>query len=373
MQLDEHPYFVKWTDPQTGIASYILNERVAPIQQGFYFTNPSISKDEKWLWFYAAFPPGDRKTLGVVSLDPANPFIRHYPQAQFTGASPMLDDDGTAVFFTMGDSVYRMTLDGETRVVCTLDPDYIKRRPLTRLATHLTRSADGKYFLLDGQLADFWFIALGDIETGGVKVLHEFGRHYNHAQFSTTDPKLFLIAQDWWIDRASGNYFPYEQRIWLMDTEQTIFEPLLLSDWYGHGTMASHEWWSADGLICWTDYATGVYECEVKFSGPREKVHVWRGPLCHSHCDPTRRYWCADESPYKWDKQPCEIKFYDRERGREIDIVTAMPKPPMGRNPYHLDPHPYFSPQGTYVAYTTTVRGLADIAVTPVAGVLAQM
>lgn len=371
MNLDRHPFFQRWADPQTGVVSYILDRRVAPIQQSFYFTNPSLSPDEKWLWFYTIFPPGDRNTLGVVSLDPDNPLIRHFPQAQFTEASPLVDDDGS-ILFAMRNHVYRLTLDGETQVVCTLDPDYIKRRPLARLATHLTRSADGKYLLLDGELANFWFVALGDLATGEVKVLHEFGRCYDHGQFSPVDPKLFSLAEDWWIDNTSGQYFIYEQRTWLMDTEQTRFEPLLVDGWYGHGSAPSHEWWSQDGWMCWTDYQKGVYECDIT-RRPWEAVLVWPGPLCHSHCDATRRYYCADESPYKWEKQPCRIIFYDRARGKELDIVSAMPKPPMGRNPYHLDPHPQVSPRGTYVVYTTVVRGTADVALAPVAGVLERM
>ncbi len=371
MTLDEHPYFERWTDPQSGVVSYILNERVAPVQMGFYFTNPSISKDEKWLWFYTAYPPGDRKTLSVVSLE--KPFIRHYPNAQFTSASPMIDDYGDAIYFCIREGVYRMTLDGEIKEICTLSPDYIKRRPLKRLATHLTRSADGKYFLLDGELANFWFVALGDIATGEVRILHEFGRHHNHGQFSPTNPKLFSLAQDWWVDAISGQYFPFDQRIWLMDTEQTMFEPLIPSHWFRHGTQACHEWWSPDGWVCWVDYEKGVYECDVTAPGPRQAVHVWQGPLCHAHCDAARRYFCADESPYKWDRQPCQIRFYDRPQGKEINIVSAMPKPPMPRGSYHLDPHPHFSPQGTYVVYTTMVRGKVDVALTPVAGILARM
>ena len=88
--LSQHPYFVPWTDPETGVVSYLLARRVAPLQQSFYFVNASVSPDEQWLWFYTAFPPNAQKTLGIVSLDPGNPSIQHYAQAGFTGASPMV-------------------------------------------------------------------------------------------------------------------------------------------------------------------------------------------------------------------------------------------------------------------------------------------
>ena len=95
--LGAHPHFERWVDPESGIESYILSERVAPLQQSFYFVNSSVSPDENWLWFYAAFPPNRQKVLGSVSLDPSNPEITLYPQAGFSGASPMIAPTSDAV------------------------------------------------------------------------------------------------------------------------------------------------------------------------------------------------------------------------------------------------------------------------------------
>ena len=369
--LSTHPYFEPWIDPETGITSYLLNERVAPVQQSFYFVNPSVSPDEKWLWFYTAFPPNRQKTLGVVSLDPDNPLIMHYPQGGFTSGSPMVAPESDAIYFCMRNHVYKMSLDGEVEVACTLDEAYIDHRNHNRLATHLTMSADRKYLLLDGDMGNFWWIGIGDLETGQVKVLQEFGSHHNHAQFSPTDPNLFITPEDWWRDKTSGKYFPYDHRLWLMDIDQTRYEPVRPKDWdCGHTSAASHEWWSQDGLICWNDYRIGTFECDPY---TLQATHVWQRSLCHAHCSSDRRYWCADDSPYEWDRRPCEIRFYDRETDRETHIVTAMPKPPMPRGSYHLDPHPQFSPQDGWIVYTTTVRGMVDVALTPLQGVLARL
>ena len=79
--LNQHPHFERWMDPESGIESFILKERVAPVQQSFYFTNSSISADEQWLWFYTAFPPNRQRMLGVVSLDPGNPVIEYPTKA----------------------------------------------------------------------------------------------------------------------------------------------------------------------------------------------------------------------------------------------------------------------------------------------------
>src|SRR3712207_942854 len=103
--LTDHPHFTPWTDPESGVESFILTERVAPLQQSFYFTNPSVSPDERWLWFYTAFPPAPYKCLAVVSLDPARPLIRHFPAAAFTTVSPMVAPEGDAVYFCSGNAV----------------------------------------------------------------------------------------------------------------------------------------------------------------------------------------------------------------------------------------------------------------------------
>jgi hypothetical protein len=362
--LKQHPYFEPWTDPVSGVESFILSERIAPIQQSFYFTNPSVSADEKWLWFYAAFPPNRQRMLGAVSLNPEKPEIQLLPQAGFTCASPMVAPEGDAAFFCEGSSVYKVRLDGSTDVVCTVPKEYIGGRHFARIATHLTLSADGKYLLLDGDLGNFWWVGIGDIATGEVTILKEFGQHHNHAQFSPTDPKLFVIPEDWWYDKYSGRYFPYDHRLWLMDIDQTRYEMVRPKDWdSGHTANASHEWWSKDGMLCWNDYGRGTYECDAY---TLEATHVWQRPLCHAHCNSDRKLWCADQNPYEWDNKPLEILFFNRDRNVEIQIVSAMPKPPVPRDMYHLDPHPQFSPKDSWVVYTTTVRGTVDVALTPV-------
>lgn len=372
--LDDHPFFERWEDPESGIVSHVLTERVAPIQQTFYFTNASVSPDERWLWFYAVFPPNDRRTLGVVSLDPGEPVIKHFPQAGFTGASPMVAPEGDAVYFCVGSGVYKMDLAGKIDVVCALTKEQVRYRHFSRIATHLTLSVDGKYFLLDGDLGNFWWVGLGDVQTGEVRILKEFANHHDHAQFSPIDPDLFLIPEDHWNDKITGQRFHLDHRLWLMDVNGTRFEPMFPKAWSKDSWNASHEWWAKDGMVCWIDFQQGAFEANPD---TLELENVWNRPLCHAHCSADRRYWCADENPYKWETQPVEILFYDRRRKRETAIVSAMPRPPVdmnlhrldppycSRDTYHLDPHPHFSPRETWVTYTTTVRDHVDVALCP--------
>lgn len=365
MDLARHPYFSEWIDPQSGVKSYVLTKKLAPLQQSFYFTNSSFSADEKYLWFYAGYPPSPISTriLGVVSLDADNPFMQVFPQTAFLDCSPLVTPEGDGVYYFQGTGVWLFRLDGTVEQVCAIDSNYLAGRYLFRGATHLTLSADGKKLLIDGQVGNRWFIATGDVETGKVEIINEFPRMYNHAQFSPTDPKLFSMAQDWWYDPITGRHTMFDQRIWVMDTDKTFCYPILPKEWFGHGSNPCHEWWSKDGKLCWTDYDIGAFRFDVK---TEEKEHIWKRSLCHTHCDSTGRYWCADQSPYHWAKVPCQVLFYDAVTQKETAIASGLPLPPWPRQAYHIDPHPQFSPTDRYVVYTTTVADGVTLALCPV-------
>lgn len=365
IDLSRHPYFEPWRDPETGVLSYVLTQRVAPVQQSFYYTNPSLSADQRWLWLYTSFPPGPARSLAAVSLDPDQPRIVHFPAAQFQAASPCVSDDGDSCWFACRDGVWLQTIDApQPDCRYQLPRDFVGARPVHRVATHLTLSADRGLILLDGHVGAHWFVAVAERQTGQVRILKEFATNTNHAQFSPTDPNLFMLADDHWHDPASGRFFHYNLRTWLMTVDQTLYQPLQPRQWRGHGHDPCHEWWDAQGRVCWVDYTQGVYRCPPQCDAEPELI--WPRPLCHAHCDAAGRFWCADQSPYTWDKTPCQVLFFDHQTGRETAIASGLPQPAVDRGMYHIDPHPQFSPQGDFIVYTTTVRGMVDVALTPV-------
>src|SRR5210317_1554211 len=83
------------THADSGITSYVLKPKVAPVQEAFYFVNESMTSDERYLWFYCAFPPSGSaaagRSLGVVDFRFGE--VRHFPDTQFGEASPYVDVD----------------------------------------------------------------------------------------------------------------------------------------------------------------------------------------------------------------------------------------------------------------------------------------
>ena len=370
LRLEDHPYFTPFTDPQSGVTSFILTERIAPIQQAFYFTNYSVTDDGKYMWFYCSFPPSTNQTLGVVCLDAEAPFIRHYPQAAFDSASPLIRPDGKGVYFCVRDEIHTIDLDGSTRLIAALPKEFTRNRHVFSMATHLTISADGVYLLFDCQVGGSWAVGQAEIATGEIEIFHTFARRYNHLQASPVDPELFLLDQDWFYDVISGEHFNFDQRIWLMDTKGKRFEPLLPDHWYQHNSRDCHDFWAKDGHLCWVDYDHGAYECDII---SREITHVWKRPLCHAHTSTDRRYWVADQDPYQWnDITPCEVIFYDRQSNREINIYSALPASGLPRL-YHFDPHPAFTPDDRFIVCSTTAGGNLDISLTPVENILSRI
>ena len=325
--LSKHPFFEKWVDPVSGVKSFILKERVAPVQMSFYFVNSSISPDGEYLWFYVGFPPCQERFLAYVRLNPKKTEIKFFPQGLFWGESPMISPDSSGVYYMSHKNLCFINPAGETKIIGSIPEDYIANRYLFRSATHLTLSCDGEWFLTDGQVGDVCFIALIHAKTGDFKLLHEFPYFHDHSAFSPINPKQFICPRDWRRNAYTGKYEWMESRLWVMDIDQTYYRSLCPDLWEGHGVNTAHEWWSKDGKICFVDYENGIFEVDPDTS---ERNHIWKRPICHAHCNSNRTLFCGDQTPYFWNNdQALELLFFNKNTGKEKHIVSAMPPPPM--------------------------------------------
>ena len=379
IDFEKLPYFEEFVDPESGVKSYILKQDQAKCTQGFYFTNQSMSADQKYLWMYCFFPPLRQRCLGVVSLDPENPFVRVFKEVGFYDATPLVAPEGDKVYFVEGGygpgcsfsaMVCTVDVNGNVEKFAQMDSEYLGGRVVLRFGTHLTISADGKDMLIEGFAGSIGFVSLLDMETRKFRVINEFMNHHDHGQFSPVDPELFLIDQDSWNDPNSGKHLVFHNRMWLCDRAGTRFEPVLRQSWFAHdGSKICHDFWSFDGYICWIDYEKGAYEMHPE---TREMHHIWKHPLCHAHCNADRSLWVADQTPYEWAERPCRVIFFNRATEKTVDIYSALPEPFCGRGKWHIDPHPQFTPDGNYIVSTTTVHNQVAISITPVEQLLEQ-
>jgi hypothetical protein len=369
--LPEHsPLFVPWTEPDSGITSYLLKEHYTPFQQAFYFTNSNVTADGAYIWFYASYPPSPGQCLGVIDMVKGE--VRIYPETRFVSESPWIDPVTGEVYWAIDANIYRRGPKAEDK------PQLVGYLPkstfgssIRRITTHLTRSADGKSLNLDVIAGDTWHLSTMEIESGKLEVWQSFPVCYKHAQFSPVDSNMIMIAQDHWEDIKTGESFGYKNRIWLIRKGE-MAQPLFKDDLGKNVHRHCHEWWAHDGKGIWfVDYDHGTEYYNLTTG---EHVNVWPNGTCHSHSSTDDKFLTGDIGTYQWAESPVKVAFYNTLTRKEIAIVSHMPAPPevTKRGFFHAHPHPQFVLNDTYIAYTTTVRGTLDYAMVPVADLIAR-
>ena len=390
----EGPLFTPWVDPQSGVQSYLLTERVAPLQQSFYFVNPSTSDDGRYYWFYCAFPPGGNANQGrsLAVADFRDEHIHHFPETTFTDASPVVDTRTGEAYWCAGLEIWKRRPEPQAKaeIVNCFPEELARNRRPWRLATHLTFSADRKALNLDVEIGGEWFVGHIPLDGGKFVLWEKFDRCYNHAQFSPTDPSLQLIAQDHSVNPLSGETTRYENRLWTIrrgGKAKPIFPARIAAQpciregnpHYANDVshtitdgraMLGHEWWGSDGRHIWyVHYGCGIERIQL---GQNVPELVWPHPsLSHAHADAAGQWLVADNIPPN-DPASHKILFRNLETGREVNIVSRLPEVPRALARYHVHPHPQFCLQDRFICYTTNVRGVVDVAFVQVEELVAR-
>ena len=372
IDLAGHPWFEPWRDPQSAVTSYVLTERVAPMQRAMYHTVRSTSGDGRWLWFTAIFPPSKHFCLAAACLDPRDLSIRYFPHCPITplGGNPLVFPEGDRAYVVVEDAVYLQPVDGRPQIV--VRPELPARGHLFRLCTHLSLSCDGRQFVFDSHIGNAFYLTLIDRGGGHTRLLKRFFHNHHHALFSPVDPDLILVGQGPWTDPITGQRGDEDLRAWIMSTDGARYEAIM-PDIYSRGPRAAlHEFWTPDGMVGWCSRRDGVFETDVHLPpSERRRVRVWGRGMTHAHCNGDRTLYCGDTNPYEWSPDvPCGVWFFNRTTGAEVAIATGLPYPESipfrEKRAYHFDPHPSFTADGRHVVYTTTVFGRLDVAMTPV-------
>ena len=370
------PLFTSWHHPATGVTSHVLTRRVAPVQQSFYYTHPSFSDDGRHLWLRCNFhPEGGRHSTQVLAVaDLHDNEVRVYPETQFPAESVMVDATNGDIYWTNQLDVWkRGPRPAHPAVRVGSFPSELAVGRLALLATHPTFSADRRSLNIDARfiLRDGTPVChIGELPLDGTpfRLWQKIeGLYLDHGLFSPVDPELQIIAHEYWQDHGHLKPFdgstPYH-RIWLIRRGQKA-EPLLREPVSHSG----HEWWSADGRHIWyLHYGVGVKKVSLS---TREETLVWPGHFAHAHASRCGRYLVADrmDRPSPAD---CNVFFFDTLTGKSVEIVNRGPLAPHLTQCGHLHPHPQFCLHDRYICYTTTIHDRVDVALTPVADLIAR-
>lgn len=359
----DSPLFQTHTDQESGVVSYVLTHRVAPVQQGFYFVNSGWSDDGRYLWLYCAFPPSPGHSLAVIDFQ--QQAVTHCPETAFNHASPMVLPGSGEILWTSGAGLWRRSPEpGQPAEMLNRIPaDWIGQRGVGRGATHLTRSPDGREVFIDAAVGyQAWFGTM-PLDGGEFQLWHRFDRNYNHAQFSPVDGDLALFAQEHHSDPLTGLRFNITDRMWVIRRGQPP-RPI-----FPEPTVLTHEWWHPSGQKVWCirgfgdEQGTWLVDLD---SAAYENVWPAEQPW-HSHDHPAGPYLTGDRTVKGFYRGcPSTVHFFNRDTGREVRIAANPERKDYAAVNYHIDPHPRFCCGGRFVVHTTTVRGEVDLAVTPI-------
>ena len=387
-------HFTKYTNPDSGVVSYILTTRVAELQQCFYFVNSGMSDDGRFLWIYCANPPKGGHHLALIDFETDE--ITDFPDT--AGSGWFVDHNGD-VYWGCADGIMMRSPDknGAARRIAPM-PAKAKALGARSIGTHLTFTPDRREIAADIQLP------MPDKSSGG-SIIGTFsvadgsftewyrtkpGIPYNHAQCSPIDNDLILCAHEGAYDPVrKANIAPkctpegIYPRLQLIrrDGQRTMLPP--------HANYATHEFWAPNGksvLYCArtakedTDIPGQHVVARGRMDGAPAEAVVCLPPLdggtgaWHAHCTDDERYFVLDGSipTYGkgwWRGVRSMVRFHDTVTKRTVDIITEnpvvngySPENPCG---YHIDPHPRFVLGGRAITHTTTVLGHVDAAITP--------
>ncbi len=363
-------HFEKRVDEKSGAEYYVLKTYVATQQQGFYFVNPCMDKDARYLWFYCTFPPAEYRTLGLVDFTTDE--VRHFPDAHFHDVTPIVDEETGDVIFANHRGIYRRSPNPNepTELICNLPSEIVgrtRKEYLVSPATHLTFSPDKTELFFDSYNAGGCIAGTFNLTTKEFKVWvrPEFLR--NHGQINPVHKDIALMAEEFEKDE-NGNWRSIRtdengvfMRLWTVNRngEEKYWAPLNLEK-------ASHEWWSADGSkIYYCKYSNGnngicgidIFTGEHKLYAP---VSAWHG---FSSKDDT--LFVFDENDGFYRGCPSRVGLYNTKTETKVYFNSQNPplNPPDKPNNYHLDPHPRFNAQEKYIVFTTAMDGHTDVAV----------
>ncbi|GHV51706.1 hypothetical protein AGMMS49579_07600 [Spirochaetia bacterium] len=369
-------HFEKYVDPVSGVETWVLKNEIAPMQQSFYFVCISNTKDGRYLWFNVMYPPqglleGSEKY--AVCLDFKTDELYLHRDVQLKNRA-LIDDETGEIYWASASNLYKKgpKPDSPVTLIAKVPPEM--RVFQGRVANHMTFSPDKSQICCDIGSGNTVYMTSLDIKTGKFDVWKEMFGGWNHAQFNPVHHDLILYAMDFWNDLITGERYRIERdennhlkRLWTIKRGQ---EPVCHKPVFEE---ASHEWWSADGNriyycdwkqgVCYIDFFTGERKCVAPLPARHAYATADQSLICYDN-------FLYDEGGTKWYRGcATSASFYNTKTGKGVDIITRNPPLYAKEEPcvYHIDPHPRFVFNDTFVQHTVTVLGKCSLGFTKTA------
>ncbi len=388
--------FEKRVDPVSGVVSYALSGGVEKNVQSLSFTAKSMTADGRFLLvdvsrnerlsdFDAkgrplAKRPPNRKHKALVDF--LKDEMVEIPEVD--GQIPFVDVKDDYMVYCRDLAFYRRDFRTPTVEVklCDFPAELLEGGAKVGYPfTHLTLTPDRKRAFLDTRLilpegATNYVQGMVELATGKYESWGRTDFFANHGQVNPVRGDLALCAWEaCWktpdgkaYSAAHANAYP---RMWLVRPDGSREMVPAREKNY-----ATHEIWDDDGQgFSWcgggvwhqslADLASGRQECFC----PDTKA-------THSMLSADKRYVVYDTSPAKWWRGcPWNVKFYNRETGRTVEVYSKRPAglPNWRESRLHPDPHPHFSGDGRWIVSTANnARGNMEVYLTPVEQLVAR-
>ena len=377
-KLDKSKHFRKYVN-SNGIVSYVLQTHLTKYQLSMYYTNPSVTDDGRYIWFWLS-DNGGNYTIALFDVDKDE--VRRYKKMKITSSSSYVDVKTGEVYWVKPpvgqrfigdfyDVVKRGPLSDDKIVKVAGIPHFVDDSSSPRqIVTHLSPTADRSGFAFDSgnyPTNNKTYVGVVPINGEKPKLWAVLDRRYNHAQMHPIYNDVMLVAQDYFKDQT-GYYgpsdirIPIDNRMWIVYSDGTV-NPV-----FPKPNNIYHEWWDASGKYLWyidkDGNRGGKGVCRIAFNYKErtfgEPKLIWPDALSHASSSKSGIYLVADHGYKQWEKtDSVRVSFFNIKTQREIDIVSKLPYSGMQNHP-----HPHFAMNDKIICYTFSEPGANTFALT---------
>lgn len=377
-KLGSSKHFRKYVN-RNGIVSYVLQTHLTKYQLSMYYTNPSVTDDGRYIWFWLS---DSRGNFTVALFDVEKDEVRQYKKMKIASSSSYVDVKTGEVYWVKPSSGQRFIGDFY---------DVLKRGPLPddkimrvagiphfvddasgprQVVTHLSPTADHSGFAFDSgnyPTNNKTYVGVVPIDGQKPKLWAVLDRRYNHAQMHPVYNDVMLVAQDYFKDQT-GQYgapdirIPIDNRMWIVYADGTV-NPV-----FPKPNNIYHEWWDASGNYLWyidkSGNRGGKGVCRVAYNYKDrsfgEPELIWADALSHASSSKSGDYLVADHGYKQWEKtDSVRVSFFNMKTREEIDIVSKL-----SYSGIQNHPHPHFAMNDKIICYTFSEPGANTFALT---------